>query len=113
LKAAFLKGHCVGFADNRGASDFEGLFPLGFVESEVLTPDRLQKAFALCYRTGTGHVVLEWLVTELRQPIYSIGAPWETAVAQGIRLEIAELIVDMTRRGLSALESEAADACDG
>ena len=66
----------------------------------------VQKAFALTYRSGTGKAALEWLIYELYATLYTIGSPTELAIAQCVRIELAELIKDIIRRGLSALEAE-------
>lgn len=40
-------------------------------------------------------------------PVYTMGQPWETAIAQGVRMEFAEMVKDLVRRGLSALDADA------
>jgi hypothetical protein len=50
--------------------------------------------------------VIEWLVAELSQPLYTLGQPAEMAVAQCARIEAAELIKDLVRRGLELLDDE-------
>jgi hypothetical protein len=66
----------------------------------------IQKAFALTYRSGPGHAVLEWIIQECFATRYSAGDPWELAVCQCDRAEFGELLKDITRRGLAIIESE-------
>ena len=68
----------------------------------------LQRSFGQVYGTGDGRVVLDWLIEELTTPLYSLGAPFEVAVAFGARVEVAMLVKDLIRRGLAVLEAEAA-----
>jgi hypothetical protein len=72
----------------------------------------IARAFALTWQHPPGQTALVWLLRELDTPIYHTGEGVEVAVAQCVRIEVAELIREMVMSGRAQLEAEEADAAD-
>jgi hypothetical protein len=65
----------------------------------------IQKAAALVYRSGVGGPFLEFVLDELQTPLYTVGEPVELAIAQAVRHEFSVFLMDLIRRGETALEA--------
>jgi hypothetical protein len=57
--------------------------------------------------------VLEFILRELRMPLYRVGAPAELAIAQCVRQEAAEFFEDVMERGDRLLRREAGELTEG